>query len=175
MIATCECRRRNMQWRDDSTASTSDQVSNANQLYGDLCQAMVKIPWRCLNDTTWNNFLKKYTGQTISNKCTLRSEKLSAKSLWIVYSECPKGCRNIWIFINEQTVTGRCIANLVGSVNASFARSCAIRENKSRCHRSIRWFGDSNVTIIKRRRWEGFAPSDRYSSVYAKGWQNISK
>lgn len=66
--------RRNKQWRNHSEASTSNQVSYRNPFYKDLCQAMVaiKMPWRCLNNITWKNFLKKYTGQNVPNESTLR-------------------------------------------------------------------------------------------------------
>lgn len=82
-----------------------------------MCQAMVAVnmPWKCLNNKVWKNFLKKYTNQDIPNESTLRKNyleecyNLAVEKIWKDI-----GNNYVWILVDETTdVTGCYIANIM--------------------------------------------------------------
>ncbi|XP_039315482.1 uncharacterized protein LOC120360022 [Solenopsis invicta] len=93
------------------------QSKYANTFYVDLCKAMiaVKMPWRCLDNETWRNFLAKYTRQQIPNESTLRKNYLD-----VCYNSVIENIRSdigdnyIWISVDETTdKLGRQVANFI--------------------------------------------------------------
>lgn len=73
------------------------------------------IPWRCLNNDTFRNFLKKYTVQHIPHESTLRKGYLDDcydSAIQVIRSDI--GDNFIWISVDETTDSmGRQVANLI--------------------------------------------------------------
>ena len=102
---------------NDSDAQNRPSSSKTNNFYADMCQAMVAVnmPWRCLNNKVWRNFLKKYTREDIPDESTLRKNYLeNCYNLVIQKIRKNIGDNYIWISVDETTdATGRYIANLI--------------------------------------------------------------
>lgn len=73
------------------------------------------IPWRCLNNDTFRNFLKKYTVQHIPHESTLRKGYLDDcydSAIQAIRSDI--GDNFVWISVDETTDSmGRQVANLI--------------------------------------------------------------
>lgn len=109
--------KRNVQWHNSESSASNSQQSSGNEFYIDLCHAMVvvKMPWRCVDNVAWRNFLKKYTNQNIPNEPMLRKNYLQQHyQLTIQTIRADIAEHNIWILVDETTDnTGSYIANLI--------------------------------------------------------------
>ncbi|KAI4484108.1 hypothetical protein M0804_007564 [Polistes exclamans] len=143
--------------RNNSGTNGNDRVTNTNQFYNDMYEAMVaaKIPWRCLSNVTWRNFLEKYTDRNVPNEITL----VKKNYLQNIYLSCIRNIRkdideyNIWISINETTDSdGRFIINLVvGKMcekEASEPHLLACKKLEKTNYVTIAKFVDSSIRML---------------------------
>lgn len=105
--------------KSNNSNGKKQQSKYKNNFYFDLCKAMiaVKMPWRCLDNETWRNFLAKYTRQQILDESTLRKNYLD-----VCYNSVIENIRSdigdhyIWISVDETTdKLDRQVANLIGN------------------------------------------------------------
>lgn len=95
----------------------------------DLCTALVagNIPWNVLSNATFNNFLKKYTGQLIPDESTLRKsylDKCYLQSIQKIRDSIKE--ESVWISVDETTdKQGRYIAHLIVGTLSENESSCS--------------------------------------------------
>ncbi|XP_033245103.1 uncharacterized protein LOC117187204 [Drosophila miranda] len=117
-----------------SNTSSSFSDNSNDEFKMDLCTALIaaNIPWNVLSNGTFNNFLKKYTGQQIPDESTLKKNYLDK-----TYQQSIQKIResikdeNVWISVDETTdKQGRYVANLIirtlseKESSSSFLLSC---------------------------------------------------
>lgn len=105
---------------ESNNSNGEKQLSKyTNNFNVDLCKTMiaVKLPWRCLDNEIFRNFLAKYTRQQIPDESTLRKNYLD-----VCYNSVIENIRSdigdnyIWISVDETTdKLGRQVANLIGN------------------------------------------------------------
>ena len=114
----CKASKNNSEESELTFSNTSSNCSESNNEFkSDLCTALVasNIPWNVVNNATFNNFLKKYTGQPIPNESTLRKnylDKCYQQSITKIRDSLKDD--NVWISVDETTdKQGRYVANLI--------------------------------------------------------------
>ena len=104
----------------NSSSESSTIVANDiddTEFSSDLCKALIDagIPLTKLHNSSFNNFLHKYTGRAIPDESTLRKRYVAScydKTIQNIRDNV--GDSNIWVSVDETTdVTGRFVVNVV--------------------------------------------------------------
>ena len=131
------------------------QSRYTNKFNIDLCKAMIaiKMPWRCLDNEIWRNFLTKFTRQKIPDESNLRKNYLDICYKSVIENiRLDIGDHYIWISVDETTdKLGRQIANLIvgklcNEMTKPHLLSSQVLEKTN--HATISRFVNSNLKLL---------------------------